>query len=268
MDRWIDYNFIEKEHNMEAKQVLEIALSAGQMLLGNGAETYRVEETIERICKSYNLECECMATGKGVFVSVVDENGEKVTSLKKVRTICVDLYRIELINSFSRNIQNSPVSYEEAKKILKEIDGAPYFSFPIRLFAASMTSFVYSLFFNGTIYDSVVSALISIGIYFMLEKVSKVGFFQFFQFFFSGLIIGSVSIIAQSLFPFVSKGNVITGAIMILLPGVLLTNGIKDVIYGDFMSGMAKFGESMLVITAVGAGIGTALSIGIGVRLW
>jgi uncharacterized membrane protein YjjP (DUF1212 family) len=252
---------------MEAKQVLEIALSAGQMLMSNGAETYRVEETIERICNSYNLECECIATAKGVFVSVVDINNEKVTSLKKIRTIRVDLYRIELINSFSRSIKNNPVCYEEAEKILKDIEGAPYFSFPVRLMAASMTSFIYSLFFNGTIYEAVVSAVISIGIYFMLEKISKVGFFQFFEFFFSGFIIGSASLIAESLLPFVNKGNVITGAIMILIPGVALTNGIKDIIYGQFTAGMAKFGEAMLIITAVGAGIGAALTLGIGVRL-
>jgi len=252
---------------MEAKQVLEIALSAGQMLICNGAEAYRVEETIERICKSYNLECECLATGKGVFVSVVDGEGEKVTSLKKIRTRRVDLYRIELINSFSRDIQKECFSYEEAKKILRDIDGAPYFTFPVRIFAASMTSFIYALFFNGTIYDAIAAAVISIGIYYMLEKVSGVGFFQFFQFFFSGFIIGSVSLIADNLCYFIDKGNVITGAIMILIPGVALTNGIKDIIYDDLASGLVKFGEAMLVITAVGAGIGTALTLGIGVGL-
>jgi uncharacterized membrane protein YjjP (DUF1212 family) len=101
----------------------------------------------------------------------------------------------------------------------------------------------------------------------MLEKISKVGFYQFLEFFLSGFIIGGASLIAEKLLPFVNKGNVITGAIMILLPGVALTNGIKDIIYGDFESGMAKFGEAMLVITAIGAGIGAALAIGIGVRL-
>lgn len=252
---------------MEAKQVLEISLSAGQILLSNGAEAYRVEETIERICNSYNLECECMVTAKGVFISVVDDNNEKVTSLKKIRTRRVDLYRIELINSFSRNVQYKPISYEEAKKILEDIEKAPYFSFPVRLIAASMTSFVYSLFFNGTIYDSVASAIISIGIYLMLEKISKVGFFQFFEIFLSGFIIGAASIIVHELLPFINKGNVITGAIMILLPGVPLTNGIKDIIYGDFESGMTKFGEAMLIITAVGAGIGAALAIGVGVKI-
>lgn len=252
---------------MEAKQVLEIALCSGQILVSNGAESYRVEETVERICNSYNLECECIATDKGVFVSVIDLNYEKVTSLKKIRTTRVDLYRIELVNTFSRNLQNNPISYEEAEKTLKSIENAPYFSFPIRIFAASMTSFIYALFFNGTIYDAAFSALISIGIYFMLDKVAKIGFFQFFEFFFSGFIIGFISLIIQNLLPFVSKGHVITGAIMILIPGVALTNGIKDIIYGDFMSGIAKFGESMLVITAIGAGIGTALWLGLGVRL-
>ena len=137
----------------------------------------------------------------------------------------------------------------------------------MRLFAASMTSFTYSLFFNGTIYDSIVSAVISAGIYFMLEKTSRVGFFQFLEFFLSGFIIGGVSLLSENLLPFVTKGNVITGAIMILLPGVALTNGIKDILYDDFLSGMVKFGEAMLIIIAVGAGIGLGLSLRIGVRL-
>lgn len=252
---------------MEAKKVLEIAISAGEILLSNGAESYRIEETIEKICRAYNLECECMSTAKGVFVSIIDGEDEKVTALKKIRTRRVDLYRIELINSFSRSLQNNPVSYKEAKQILKDIDGAPYFTFPVRLFAASMTSFIYALFFNGTFYDAVVSAIISIGIYIMLEKVSSIGFFPFFQVFFSGFIIGVASLAAEKLLPFLNMDNIITGTIMILIPGVALTNGIKDIIFGDFQSGMVKFGESMLIIIAIGAGIGTALSLGIGVNL-
>ncbi len=126
---------------MEAKQVLNIALSAGQMLLSNGAEAYRVEETIERICSSYGLECECLSTAKGVFVSIVDNNDEKLTSLKKIKGRRVDLYRIELINSFSRSLQDNPVSYDVAKKTLKDIELAPYFTFPLRLLAASLYLF-------------------------------------------------------------------------------------------------------------------------------
>jgi uncharacterized membrane protein YjjP (DUF1212 family) len=157
---------------------------------------------------------------------------------------------------------HKPLSYEEARKTLKQISDAPYFSFRIRTFAACMTSFVYTLFFNGTILDAVVSIGISLIIYILLEKISEVGFFQFFEYYLSGLIIGAISLFAEALIAGVNKNYVITGAIMILLPGVALTNGIKDSLYGDFASGLAKFGEAMLIITAVGGGIGTTLAIG------
>lgn len=114
---------------MEAKQVLEISLSVGKMLLSNGAESYRVEETIERICRAYNLQCECMVTAKGVFLSIIDDNNEKVTSLKKVKTRGVDLARIDRLNSFSRSLQDNPISYDEAKETLKRNRFSAIFQF-------------------------------------------------------------------------------------------------------------------------------------------
>lgn len=253
---------------MDAKKVLEIAIDAGQMLLSNGGEAYRVEETIEKICSSYGLKCECLTIATGILVSVMDGEEEKITSLKRIKQRSVDLHKIELINSFSRELQENPLEYEDAKAALKKIENAPIFSFKVRLFSASMSSFVYTLFFNGTIYDAIVSALIGLGIYIILEKITKMGSFQFFQFFFSGFIIGGTSIIVEHLFPFVDKNNVIAGTIMILTPGVAITNGIKDTLYGDFISGIAKLGESILIICAIGAGIGAALSLGLGVSSW
>lgn len=252
---------------MEAKKVLEIAIEAGDMLLSNGGEAYRVEETIEKICSSYGLKCECMTISTGILVSIIDGEDEKVTSLKRIKQRGVDLHKIELINSFSRELQENPLEYEEAKIQLQKIRNCPVFSYKVRLFSASMTSFVYTLFFNGTVYDAIVSTFIGLGIYIIQEKLSKLGFFQFFQFFFSGFIIGGISILIGFLLPFVDKNNIIAGSIMILTPGVAITNGIKDTLYGDFISGIAKLGEAILIISAIGAGIGTALSLGMGVSL-
>lgn len=246
---------------MESKKVAEIATCAGEILLSNGAEAYRVEETIKKICNSYGLDGECISTSTGVYISVLAPDGEMVTSVKRIKQRNVDLYRIELINSFSRDLSTNPKSYEEAKKILKEIYNAPNFSLIIRLMAACMTAFVYTLFFNGTIPDALTSAVISFGIYMMLEKISKIGSFQFLEFYLSGFIIGIVGLTVQYFIPAINKDNVITGAIIVLLPGVALTNGIKDILYGDYVSGYAKFGEAMLIIIAMGVGIATALSL-------
>lgn len=252
---------------MEAKKVLEIAIEAGEMLLSNGGEAYRVEETIEKICLSYGLKCECMTISTGILVSIHDGDEEKITSLKRIRQRSVDLHKIELINSFSRELRENPLEYEEAKAKLEKIRRWPAFSYKTRLLSASMTSLVYTLFFNGSIYDAIASSILGLAIYVIQEKLSKLGFFQFFQFFFSGLLVGGISIMMGIFLPFVDKNNVIAGSIMILTPGVAITNGIKDTLYGDFISGIAKLGEALLIISAIGAGIGTALALGMGVRL-
>ena len=246
---------------MEAKKVAEIATSAGEILLSNGAEAYRVEETIKKICNSYGFNSECISTSTGIYISISDQEGEFVTSVKRINQRRVDLYRVELINSFSRDLAENPVSYEEAKRKLDGIYHAPNFSLGIRIAAAGLTAFAYTLFFNGFLLDALVSMVISFGIYLLLEIISKIGSFQFLEYYLSGFIIGAASLLVQLLIPQINKDNVITGAIIVLLPGVALTNGIKDFLYGDYVSGIAKFGEAILIIVATGVGIVTALSI-------
>ena len=246
---------------MEAEKVAEIATCAGEILLSNGAEAYRAEETIKKICNSYGLDGDCISNSTGLFISVIKPDGERVTSIKRIKQRNVDLYRIERINSFSRDLINNPLSYEQAKKVLDEIYNAPSFSLGVRLMAACMTAFVYTLFFNGAIIDALISVIISFGIYLMLEKTAKIGSFQFLEYYVSGFIIGAVSFIIQYFIPEVNKDNVITGAIIVLLPGVALTNGIKDILYGDFVSGSAKFSEAILIIIAMCVGIVSALSL-------
>lgn len=246
---------------MESGKVAEIATCAGEILMSNGAEAYRVEETINRICNSYGYQSECVSTSTGVYITILDLDGHFVTSVKRIKQRRVDLYRVELINSFSRDLVRLPLSYEEAKQKLSEIYNAPNFSLRVRLIASFMTAFVYTLFFSGTILDAFISAFIGFGVYFLLEIISKIGSFEFLEYYIAGFIIGGVSVIAHFLIPEINEANVITGSIIVLLPGVALTNGIKDILYGDYVSGTSKFGEAMLIIIAMGVGIATVLSL-------
>lgn len=247
---------------MKIENVTDIALTAGEILLGNGAETYRIEETVMKICESYGFTAECLVMSNGLWLSVGDGDfNNKITSMKRVGQKHVDLYRIELINAFSRQLQENPVSYEEAKQRLKEIKQAPNFNLSIRTMAACMTGFIYTLFFNGSLIDAIAAIVVCFITYRIFEKISQFGVFQFLEFYLAGLTIGGASIIAHLFIPAINSNNVITGAIMILIPGVVLTNGIKDVLYGDFISGVSKFSEAVIVIVAVSAGIGSSLFV-------
>lgn len=54
---------------------------------------------------------------------------------------------------------------------------------------------------------------------------------------------------------------VIVGSIMPLLPGVALTNGIRDFISGDLISGVSRVSEALLTAIAIAVGIGSALKL-------
>ena len=59
---------------METREVLETAMKAGRLLLGNGAEIFRVEETIYRICRHYGVQsASTFVLSNGIFITAGDE---------------------------------------------------------------------------------------------------------------------------------------------------------------------------------------------------
>ncbi len=245
---------------MMAEQVSDIALTAGVILQENGAETYRIGTTVSAICQSYGFTAESSVISDEILLVVTQPRQEKFMSIKKAKHKHIDLYRIELVNTFSRQLKGNSLSYEEAKNELKAIEESSDFSLPVRTMAACMTGFIYTLFFGGSLWEGFVSVAVCLVTYLIIQKFSCFEI-QFLKFYLSGLTIGSISILCNILIPTVNEQTIITGSIMILLPGVALTNGVKDIIYGYFSSGISKLCEALLIITAVGAGVGTILLI-------
>jgi uncharacterized membrane protein YjjP (DUF1212 family) len=241
------------------EQVGDIALMAAVILQEHGAETYRIESTVTAICQSYQISARCSIRPNEILLVTVEKGQQKFTSMKRVGKKPIDLYKIELINTFSRRLKEIPLTYEEAINQLKTIEKAPDFNPPVKVAAACLTGFVYTLFFNGSFGEGLTSVFVCLITYLILEKICRLGFFPFFEFYLSGLVIGSLSHLCHMLMPAINEQAVITGSIMIILPGVALTNGIKDMLYGYFAPGIFKFCKSLLLITAVSVGIGSAL---------
>ena len=52
-------------------EILQVATFAGQIILESGGETYRVEDTILRICKTFGAEqAESFVTPTGIMTSI------------------------------------------------------------------------------------------------------------------------------------------------------------------------------------------------------
>lgn len=248
---------------MRVRELMEIAVKAGEILLKSGAEIYRVEDTISRIFGAYGVPCESFVLLTGIFLSVKAEDGETLTVVKRIKGHSIDLHRIELINSFSRGLQGKLLDYEEAGRILADIEQSSRYGFLVRLAIAGATAYVYTLLFKGSTNEGLAAFFISLAIYSVKEQISKAGFFQFFEFFVSGAIAGALSFAASTAFPDLNIYKIIIGSIMILVPGVAITNGIKDALYGDTVSSLYRISEAVFISVAVGTGVGLTLAVGL-----
>jgi uncharacterized membrane protein YjjP (DUF1212 family) len=183
--------------------------------------------------------------------------------MKRIEGRTIDLQRIELINDFSRALQNKKLTYEEALNALKAIENSRSYNLLTRLAGAGMAAFVFTILFRGTVAEGIAALPIGVIIYLISRKISEKGFFQFFEFFISSMIAAVISLAVVKVFTQLSVYRIIIGSIIILLPGVAITNSVKDALYGDIVSSMARLGEALLIATAIGAGVGIALTIGL-----
>ena len=105
--------------NIFQKKVLILAIYAGEIMMKNGAEVYRVEDTITRICKACRMDhVEIFATPTGIFVSLDNggEDDDPLTYVKRIDGIETDLNKISKINHFSREFTTTDLSVDDAMK--------------------------------------------------------------------------------------------------------------------------------------------------------
>jgi len=240
---------------MKLHEVLDIALEAGELLLRNGAETYRVEESITRICKAYGHSCEAIVLPTGIFLTVYSSEYGSETSVRRIRVRTLDLTKIDRVNSFSRKIASNPLSFEEAKKELEEIKNLKFYPIPIQFAASTVVSFAYALLFGGNTTDGIIAFVIG-GILFLMNYfMVKSGYFPFLIYFAIGFFSGFISMASEYLIPGCNAYIIIISSIIMFLPGVAMTNGIRDLLASDTISGLTRLGEAFLIVLALGMGV-------------
>ena len=127
--RLVDMVYLKKrlESEVDVKKVVDLALEAGRILLKNGAEIFRVEETITRICQRFHVDqVDIFTLSHAIFVSA--ENGmEEALHEGEAHALCPapTLGIVAEVNDLSREIAAGRVTMEEAAKKLKEIDEMP-----------------------------------------------------------------------------------------------------------------------------------------------
>ena len=107
---------------MEINEILEVANYAGKIMLESGAEAYRVEETMNRICISLGVESASSYATPTVIISSVSHNKSIKSLVERISNRSVNMQKIDKVNDLARKISTDNITLEELKKRLKEIE--------------------------------------------------------------------------------------------------------------------------------------------------
>lgn len=237
----------------------DVCLLAGKIMLQAGAETYRVEDTMSRMGLAFTKSLtHSFVTPTAIIFSIEGSNSSKMVRITERTT---DLHKVMLVNQISREISNGDLSLAAAQKKLKEIE-EKQFTFPVwlQVLAAAITSVCFLIMFGGSWWDAS-PAFITGGVgYSVLIYIDRLIRIRFFAEFLASLMIGFIA------FLFIWSGfgveldNIIIGSVMPLVPGLLITNAIRDLMAGHLVSGLSKGAEAFLTAFAVGTGIAIVLA--------
>lgn len=244
----------------DEKKVIDVAMLAGKILLESGAETYRVEDTMTRVATHYGLHnTHSFVTPTAIIFSL---NEKSSTRLLRVSNRTTDLEKISEVNEISRAITSGKVTLEAAKLALNELDIADLqYEFWTKVFSSALVCLLFLFMFKGQANDAI-PAFIAGGIgFFVCEYISKIYKIQFFAEFAGS---AAIAIVALFFVTYINHGafdKIIISAVMPLVPGVPITNAIRDMMAGQYIAGITKGVEAALTAFAIGAGVGTILII-------
>lgn len=246
------------------KQVLILALYAGEIMMKSGAEVYRVEDTIVRICKACKISyVECFVTTTGIFISLDsgDADSDMYTFIKRIHTSEIDLQKISKVNNFSREFTTTDLSIEKGQSILKEIDKMEPYPFWIRLLGTMLVSFFACLMFKGSALAASFAAVIGIGAYCLSHLIMKVQFNSFLNTALCCAFCAFMSILCVNFGLIPYYGPIIIGTIIIFLPGVAITNAARDLLSGDMLAGTARAVDAFITAISIAGGVGVVLKL-------
>lgn len=244
-----------------------MAVMAGEIMIRSGAETHRVEDTLQRILSTSNFaHAESFVFTTGLIVTLSDPASETLSITQRISGTSLNLGRVTEVNSVSRNFCDGKITLDEAMERLRAIKNKRQYSNFLTMIGIVLASSGFSVVFGGSFLD----ALGAVFCGFLLSFVLLVLAPRIRKTFIVSMISAAVITIGATAFSYFAgewtgiafhSQYMIVGSMMPLVPGLALTNAIRDTLQGDYISAGSRTIEALMIATSVALGVGAGLSL-------
>lgn len=241
----------------EKKLVMEAAMRAGHILLANGAEISRVEETIDRICRHFGIESgSAFVLSNGIFMTMGSHREEYFAKVQHIPVSGAHLNRVAAVNQLSREIAEGKHQARDLDACLDAIESMPGKRPVMQILASAVGSGTFCYLFGGDLYDCAAAFISGLLLYAYILYISAPKLSKLVGNITGGMLVTLICMILYHLHIGHHISSMIIGSVIPMIPGVAFTNAIRDIADGDYIAGSVRMLDAMLVFLGIALGVG------------
>ena len=246
----------------DMESVIDFALDIGEEILRSGGEIRRAEDSLTRVCRAYGCERVDVFCITSVIILNVRVGEKSWSRMRRIGGYGNNMARLEAVNDLCRRICACPEDPADVKRHLAALREENALRPWRKWVGNTVAAGGFALFFGGNLLDGAAAAIVSLlicvmDLYVYREDMNRLVYTLICSFLSGVLALGLVKIGLGA-----NSGAIMIGTIMLLIPGVALTNSVRDMLGGDVIAGLLRLAESLLLAAAIASGFAMAILVG------
>ena len=242
----------------QPEALLHCFLDLGEAMLAAGADVNRVEDTLTRLGRAYGaVRMDVFVITSSIVVTISLPDGRDVTQTRRILTPGgTDLTIVEDLNALSRRCCTCPLSVKRLRQeiyaLTQNTTKALWVYTGSALAAGSCT-----VFFGGSIWDGLSAAAFGLAICWLQRHFSGACPNRLVFNLLAAMAVGVSITLWAALLHMLHMDKIMIGDIMLLIPGMAMTNAVRDTMVGSPISGVMRLIETLLWAGALAMGFMT-----------
>ena len=247
---------------MDYQRILEGILDIGEAMLCSGAENFRLDDTMYRMCKSYGFKrYDVFVIPSNIQITVETPEGEILTQIRHIESTGINYDRLDYMNNLARYVCAHTPDARELHRRYLEVMARKQQPLWVTYLAGVMGGTGFAVFFGCGLTDAVVAVLVSLMIVFVGDWLGKrednLLIYNLILAFLSETVIIGMDFLGIGTHP----DRIMIGIVMLLISALSTTNGIREVLQRDFLSGLINIMNSVLGAAGIAFGIAIAMQL-------
>ncbi len=252
---------------MNYNLLMDLAIDLGYELAMSGAETFRVEESVTRLLTAYGVDSDVFAIPNYIMITIRDGSGTPITRMRRIGYHGNNMDSVERFSSLSRALDSEIPELPVAHAMLAETRRrCRSYSLRSQYLGHIIGAGSMGVFFGGTWMDGLCAGLCGLLVGVVDRYLDRLKANQFFRTITAAFLMAMLAYGLSALGLAPNPDAVTIGALMLLVPGLLFTNAMRDIIYGDTNSGVNRIVQVFLI--AVALSLGTAAAWSVSSHIW